>query len=361
MKRTPSVPGPYLLRSLTKATEGQTTAGTTDSGPTTAVHSRGQSLPSKDREARPADQVQTREQTRHPTMSTEQGRPLFTVEAIGKFDPSLNDAQCWLDRYIYFGKLSKTAPEIMAKLFGMFLAMGTAFNWFISLPEEVISDFEELSSKFLQRFSKKQDSIQITTDIFHMKQKPHQSVREYIYEVQTKAQSVNLPAATTLSAINGGLLSHIRADLRRNPPANLEELLISAEQSESAYAIHPPSANFSEATFTEIFKNALGGVNMLDLKQKVDNLVHRQTIHSVNSVNTPTNNNNNTNFRHSHSKPRTFNTSNFSKQNLKCRACGRSRDHDFSTCFAKSKTCYFCGKEGHIQKACFSFKKANNQ
>lgn len=297
--------------------------------------------------------------------NNETGRPPFNVEIVGKFDPCKDNARSWLARYEYFGKVAETSAELLAKFFGMFLMMGAAFDWYTSLEENVTKDFELLKTKFLQRFSKKIDPVQITSELFQMKQKSNQTVRDFVYSVQSKARLADISPENTLSAINGGLLSHIRADLRRNPPKTLEELIETAERSEGAYALHPPQINFSPETFTEIVKNAIGGVNMLELKQQVESLAENQK--SINSFtererqnfnqhprsNNSLRNNRSNNFRQNN---KTFQVkgSNDNKVNLsKCYACGELLDtHDFRNCWAKTKTCFTCKKNGHISRAC---------
>ena len=66
-----------------------------------------------------------------------------------------------------------------------------------------------------------------------MKQKTNQSVKNFVHKVQTKSKLADISIENTLSAINGGLLSHIGADLRRNPPSNLEKL-----NEQSCYSHH---------------------------------------------------------------------------------------------------------------------------
>lgn len=287
-----------------------------------------------------------------------QGRPLFKIDQVGKFDPCKDDARSWLSRYEYFGSVSATSAELLAKFFGMFLSMGAAFDWFTCLNPEIKQNFELLKAKFLQRFSKRIDPIQITSELFQMKQKTTQSVRDFVYSVQTKARQADIHQDNVLSAINSGLLSHIRADLRRNPPKTLDELIETAEQSESAYAEHPPQLNFSEATFTEIIKNAIGGVNMVELKQQVESLAANQK-----SVNSFTTRDSNTyrpqNKFREYSKKGRYQTAkaarrfnNAGNYDL-CGACAKPREsHDIRNCWAKSKTCYHCNKTGHIKLAC---------
>ena len=213
------------------------------------------------------------------------GRPPFNIDLVGKFDPNVNEPKSWLTRYEYLGSVTSTSSDLLAKFFGMFLSMGVAFDWYTYLGDETKTNFDELKEKFLKRFSKRIDPIQITSEIFQMKQKTNQSVRDFVHEVQTKSKLADISIENTLSAINGGLLSHIRADLRRNPPSNLEQLIETAELSESAYAVHPPKINLSEAAFTDIIKNAIGGVNMLELKQTVDELARNQSINAIEKSN----------------------------------------------------------------------------
>lgn len=280
-----------------------------------------------------------------------QGRPPFKIDVVGKFDPHVSDAKTWLERYQYFGRISGTTAEHLARFFGMYLTMGLAFDWFTCLTEEIKSDFDQLKEKFLQRFGKKIDPVQVLADLFQMKQKPKQSVRDFVYAVQSKAHLADISGENVLSAITGGLLPHIKADLRRKPPTNLEELIETAEISESAYEINPAQINFSEEAFTEIVKNAIGNVNMVELKNQVDSLAKHQA--EINLIQ----NQNKRNF----SRQQNFSKKS-SYQNNKvtfpvCRACGRTQPHDFSTCFAKSKNCYFCNRLGHIKAACEDFKR----
>ncbi|KAH3788680.1 hypothetical protein DPMN_166827 [Dreissena polymorpha] len=72
MKRTPSVPGPYLLRSLTRATEDQTTAGTAS-----ANHSSDQRQPST---AGPVTAFHRGEHSRQPRPQLRQ--PQSTTDSL---------------------------------------------------------------------------------------------------------------------------------------------------------------------------------------------------------------------------------------------------------------------------------------
>lgn len=87
----------------------------------------------------------------------------------------------------------------------------------------------------MQRFGKKIDPIQVLAHLFQLRQKLKQSVRIFVYEVHSIAHLANISSENVLSAIIGGFLPHSKADLRRKPPANLDELIETAELSESAY------------------------------------------------------------------------------------------------------------------------------
>jgi len=330
----------------------------------------------------------TTEESR-PTMTSgpsTTGRPLFSSEQVGRFDPKIDNARSWLNRYEYFGEASGANNEILCRFFGMFLSIGAAFDWFSNLGEDIKGNFAQLKRQFLQRFSTNIDPIQTTSELFQMKQKPNQSVRDFIYSVQAKAHSADISEENILSAINGGLLSHIRADLRRTPPTTLDELIDTAEKSESAYSVHPPQMNFSEAAFTEIVKNAIGGVNMVELKEQVDLLAQKQN--SINAIQKQSTSN--TSDRPNHRQWQSYNNKqqhyypNTTQQNYYhsnkqqpyysnnkqtnyqshqnypklCRACAFPlHTHDYMHCAAKSKTCYSCNKSGHIMRAC----RLNNQ
>lgn len=204
-----------------------------------------------------------------------QGRPPFKVELVGKYDPTV-DAKTWVERFEYFGRVTQTDMASLAKFFGMYLAIGTAFDWFTTLSDDIKNDFNTLKTKFIQRFGKKIDKVQTLADLFHMRQRSKQTVRDFIYEVHTKAHTADISQENILSAVSGGLLPHIRADLKRNPPQTLEGLIETAELSENAYAINPPQINFSEQSLAEVVKNAIGNVNMAELKEQVDILAANQ-------------------------------------------------------------------------------------
>ena len=206
------------------------------------------------------------------------------------------------------------------------------------------NDFDLLKGEFIKIFAKIIDPVQINSEIFQMKQKVNQSVREFVHEVQTKAKIGNISSENILSAVNGGLLSHIRADLRRNPPSSLEELIQTAELSESAYAVHPPQMNITPAALTDMFQNLTGGVNMLELKQSIEEL-KTQTIFNVEKHSFQPRNSNNKQFSHN-------NRSNLAQNSKpKCKFCGSSKPHDFGSCSARNKTCYNCNSVGHIRSA----------
>jgi hypothetical protein len=63
-----------------------------------------------------------------------------------------------------------------------------------------------------------------------------------------------LKIKTVLSAIVNYVLPHIKADLRRNPPTTLEDLIKTAELSESAHSVMPAQVNFSEQAFSDLLK-----------------------------------------------------------------------------------------------------------
>ena len=379
MLRRPTAPGPYLLRSTPiQDSSGETTPNQDRSEETNQTQDPSQeTTPTQDQSEDTTPTVDPSEESTTTQDSTSlrrqcplqkstqaspdirragpmefAGRP-FSVDSVGRFDPKKDDARAWLERYIYIGGISKTSPSQLAQCFGLFLTLGSAFDWFISLSEDIKEDFELLKTQFLRRFSQKVDLIHTTSEIFQMKQSQNQKVKDFVYEVENKALKAGIAQDTIFSAIHCGLLPHIRADLIRNPPSNLDELLKTSEQSESAHELNPPQANLSATLITGIVRNALGNVNLLDLHNKVENLMFTQN--SVNAVEaTPSNIQN-------YVEQRSNTRSTFKSINSKCTACGDSKLHQISKCWAKSKTCYFCNKQGHIQKACFHWLKANNR
>lgn len=341
-----------------------------------------------------------------------QGRHPFSVDLLGKFDPSTCDARRWIKRYEYYGSITNTIASDLAKFLGIYLVTGVAFDWFTNLTSEVRTNFDLLKAKFLQRFAKNIDRIQITSDLFQMKQKLKRPVREFVSDVQQLAELADVSDDDVLSAVNGGLLSHIRADLRRKPPTTLDKLIETAELSESAFSVHTPQINFSANSMNEMTKqfvdfhfaddsketNAVNSLSSRTSPQNQEKSFHQDNSHTYDkSQNSHQHSNNkfqnrssrNSTYSHnrgysgmpsnstysrnrgysgipsnstySHNRGYTSRPQNSTRSAnyQKCRASGKTTPHDFSKCSARTKICFFCGILGHIEPDCF--KKQNQQ
>jgi hypothetical protein len=288
------------------------------------------------------------------------GRP--NVDIVGKFDPLRDEPHFWLKKYIYYGHVMKLKEIDLANMFGLYL-LGSAFNWFFHLPDEVKNDFKTLTDKFILQFGKRIDPIQIHAELFQMKQGIKQSIRDFITQVQQKARLGKISEEIILSAIINGVLPHIKADLRRNPPSSLDALLNTAELSESANSVMPAQVNFSEQALSELLNKAMG-VHLAEIKGQVNQIAQNQA--SVNAVHhlQQTSHKSDTYRQHPRSNfkdhmSRGLFNSNKEKSLHICYRCGRKNPkHAANECYALNKDCHKCGKKGHIAPICQGKQKS---
>ena len=157
--------------------------------------------------------------------------------------------------------------------------------------------------------------------------------------MQQKARLANISDKLVLSAINNGVIPQVKADLRRNPPNTLEDLLKTAELSGSANSVMPAQVNCSEQTLRELLDKAMG-VYLAEVKGQVNQIAENQA--SVNAAQ---------HIQHSTDKPNTYRQrtrSNF-KDNIPrkpnnptkvkgiCFRCGQKNpDHTSNDCYARN-------------------------
>lgn len=83
-----------------------------------------------------------------------------------------------------------------------FLAIGAAFDWYVSLADGIRTNFDILKQKSIQRFGKV-DNIQTLSDLFQMWQRAIQSVRDFVHKVQTKANTADIVTCSPRQYLRG--------------------------------------------------------------------------------------------------------------------------------------------------------------
>ncbi|XP_024172053.1 uncharacterized protein LOC112178073 [Rosa chinensis] len=105
-----------------------------------------------------------------------------------------------------------------------------ALHWFLNLPTNSIDSFQELGDKFLQWFILFDSNYRTTPDLFRLKQRPNESLRDFVRRWQKQAtQYSSLNPALAASAFKQALQpGYFLLQINTNPPATYGDLLDAA-------------------------------------------------------------------------------------------------------------------------------------
>ena len=117
----------------------------------------------------------------------------------------------------------------------MFHLLKDAYTWFSNLPTEITQTFERLKEQFVLRFgSNGATKWSILPEIYVMKQRPDQTVQDFIQKVQIKSKLIDLPEDQVIGALMKGFLPLIRAGIIRAQINNIADVIKEATISEQA-------------------------------------------------------------------------------------------------------------------------------
>ena len=160
-----------------------------------------------------------------------------------------------------------------------------AYTWFSYLPDQIATNFEQLKEQFIARFSLNwATKWSIMPELYEMKQRPDQSVQDFIQKVQMKAKLIDLPEDQILGALMKGFLPNIRADLIRSNITSIADVIKEASISEQANKIkNSQSDNISseerliKAIQTAMSINHLQTTSQSELRAKPDSYKQSHT------------------------------------------------------------------------------------
>ena len=122
-----------------------------------------------------------------------QGRPdlqflKFGTNICEKFDPNFTDAHTWLHKFLTFATFAKWLNEQICFFFGFHLLKDT-YTWFSNLPTEITQNFDRLKEQFILSFGlNRAAKWSILPEIHEIKQRPDQTVQDFIQKVQIKSK-----------------------------------------------------------------------------------------------------------------------------------------------------------------------------
>ncbi|KAM1136793.1 hypothetical protein ACFX2B_034474 [Malus domestica] len=82
---------------------------------------------------------------------------------------------------------------------------GGALNWYCRLPPETVDSFEELRKLFVSQHIFQTDRLHFADDLYTMRQKPDESLREYADRFSHEYYCAEAYYKTTLKAFTTGL------------------------------------------------------------------------------------------------------------------------------------------------------------
>lgn len=164
----------------------------------------------------------------------------------------VRELRLWMD----FQDMSENEKRIAA--FALLLK-DTPSVWFRSLKSSDTTDFEHLMDIFIERFNLDKKIWSRTATLWQMKQKPHQTVAEYIAQVVVQADQLEVDQKNTFLIAVNGLLPHLRAMVLLKEPTSIEDLL-------------KISSLIETANESEILPYADISQSLLDLKQQLSKI-----------------------------------------------------------------------------------------
>ena len=292
----------------------------------------------------------------------------------GKAD---EDALSFIDKfncYVTFHGLTQDKQKASFPL----LLKDTAFTWYMALPDATKEgEMKGILDAFKSRFGPESllEWAQVT-DIFSKKQTKTQRVQDYITYIQREASKAKLPDKQTVQAIISGLLPPIRQYVVQNNPETMEDLIKHAKIGEASQGLQEKETENQATAVLTAIADLQAKIKDISLQNEATSaavsaaLIPQQQARSR-SPYRPNERERRVRFDHTASaQPQYRSTSRDRYRNNRmtgrpnynygynCTACGSDR-HSKPKCFYRNHTCNFCQKVGHIHRACFQAKKAN--
>lgn len=296
-----------------------------------------------------------------PTPSN-QGRPdlqflKFDTNICEKFDPNSTDAHTWLHKFMALATFAKWSNEQICFFFGLHL-LKDAYTWFSNLPIEISQNFDKIKEQFIVRFGLNgATKWSILPEIYEMKQKPDQTVQDFIQKVQIKSKLIDLPEDQVIGALMKGFLPQIRSDLIRAKINTIADVIQEATISEQANKIKNNSSEsiLSEERLVRAIQTAMS-INHLQTEQKQN----QNTLNNRKQQENSSFHNRSQPFQRQHQHKQNYRPQNLRNQtqnsavnpNYICFRCDRKAHHYQNQCPYIDAVCYKCSKTGHIQRAC---------
>jgi len=282
----------------------------------------------------------------------------------GKPQENCRDWFNYFNRYVTF----KHLPEARCLALFALLMRDAANIWYSSLDDDTRSDYKTLIQAFAERYTPAPISRwKRASEFWSRDQRPNESVEEYYADMMNKARDVGTKEDSDMIryAVMRGLRPALRTYVMQQNPTTVTELLEAAKIAEAT--VSEPST----AASTEI----LEAINRLE--QRVTNTVtdNRRVRFSPSpssirrDVRQPYGNRGQTSRAQSPASRRPWSQQPAAHRPLQmrvqqqplqsqrpgCTNCARM--HLPGNCVAKSKTCYACGRIGHLAICCRSRRR----
>ncbi|XP_074579120.1 uncharacterized protein LOC141835644 [Curcuma longa] len=160
------------------------------------------------------------------------------------------DPEDHLGRFENAATLHQYTDAIKCRVFLTTLA-GAAVRWFNHLPPASICSFNDFRGSFLRHFATSRAYRKTVMDLFAIKQKPKESLKDYLRRFNQGAQEVpSAPSEVLVSAFSQGLIEgDFFRSLIKKPPENFDMLLtradkyIHVEEAQSARRVNADSSS----------------------------------------------------------------------------------------------------------------------
>ncbi|XP_074573353.1 uncharacterized protein LOC141829726 [Curcuma longa] len=136
------------------------------------------------------------------------------------------DSEDHIGRFENAALLHQYMDNIKCRVFLATLA-GSPMRWFNRLPPSSIGSFPNFKSSFLRHFATSKTYWKTSMDLFSIKQKPRESLKDFVHCFNQVAQEVSSAAFEVLvSAFSQGLTEgDFFRSLIKKPPENFDILL----------------------------------------------------------------------------------------------------------------------------------------
>ncbi|XP_074559155.1 uncharacterized protein LOC141815099 [Curcuma longa] len=165
------------------------------------------------------------------------------------------DPEDHLGKFENAATLHQYTDAIKCRVFLTTLA-GAAVRWFNHLPPASICSFNDFRSSFLRHFATSRAYRKTVMDLFAIKQKPKESLKDYLRRFNQGAQEVPAaPSEVLVSAFSQGLIEgDFFRSLIKKPPENFDMIMTRADK-----YIHVEEAQSARRTNTD--SSSQGGPN----------------------------------------------------------------------------------------------------